>query len=76
MNHKHIDPEPDRRYIIRTSLLEIESATVIEATDRHIRLEWDGSGNKRWYRFEEFLPMPDTGRYPALRILEQLETPR
>lgn len=76
MEHKHIDPEPDRRYIIRSGISEIDSATVIDATDRHVRLHWDGSGNKIWYRYEDFLPMPDTGRYLFLQILEELETPQ
>lgn len=77
MEHKHIDPEPDCRYIIKNGISnEIDSATVIESTDRHVRLHWDGSNKKIWYRYEEFLPMPDSGRYPVLRILEQLETPR
>jgi len=76
MAHKHIDPEPDRRYIIRNFTDRIDSAIVVESTDRHVRLHWEGSDKKIWYRYEEFLPMPDTGKYPINQILEQLETPR
>ena len=74
--HKHIDPEPDRRYIIQKADGFKDSAVVIEATDRHVRLKWDGSSTTSWHEFEAFQPMPDGTTYQRLRILEQLETPR
>lgn len=81
--HKHIDPEPDRRYIIhRFKDGCTDSATVIEQTDHHVRLQWDQDGKKQWYGWAFFQPVsepekvPRHERYQHLRILEQLETPR
>lgn len=69
MEHKHIDPEPDRRYLIHV-LGNIESAEVIEMTDQHVRLKWD-DGKVVWHKYSDFQPSPD--RYLKLMILEQLE---
>ena len=69
-DQKHIDPEPDRRYIISCTNGTLDSAVVIDATDWFIRLQWDGDGSKKWYSYDAF----QVGR--ELKILEQLETPR
>jgi len=81
--HKHIDPEPDRRYIILKPNGKIDSAIVIDATDRYIRLQWEGNGAKKWHPWSWFQPVEGIvikridvlyqGRYC---ILEQLEMPR
>jgi len=77
MEHKHIDPEPDRRYIIQKSDGSIDSATVIDATDRYIRLRWDGNDTTSWHEYDAFQLSPMDGmEYQRLKILEQLETPR
>lgn len=82
MEHKHIDPEPDCRYIIfNVEENDIDSAVVIESTDRYVRLQWDRTGEKRWYPWSYFEPLtrvdnkPGSG-YHNLQIIEQLETPR
>lgn len=76
MDKPHIDPEPDRRYIIEDHEAGdcIDSAVVIEATDRYVRLRWDMSGLEQWYLWESF--QPDGEEYPHLEITQQLETPR
>lgn len=76
--HKHIDPEPDRRYIIKNADGLIDSATVIEATDQNVRLKWDRDGSTQWYPYEQFQKSGghDWQSYRHLQILEQLETPR
>jgi hypothetical protein len=74
--NKHIDPLPDRRYIIRDNSGNIDSVTVIEATDRHVRLRWEGAWVKRWHRWSDFQPLsnPADPRYLYFQILEELET--
>ena len=70
--NKHIDPEPDRRYLFRNHYGTLVCGTVIEATDRYIRIQWN-AGMKEWYAHEMFQPYSDgtyTGRIQALEELQ------
>jgi hypothetical protein len=74
MEYKHIDSEPDRRYLFEDANGGLGSATVIEATDNAVRLQWDNARSGRaWYNYTDFQADLGTGLYKDLRIIEQLE---
>lgn len=72
MKHKHIDPQPDHRYIIMTVEGDYKSAVVINQTNNFVLLAWDFSEIKQWYSFYAF-QIDACGDYPDLCIMEEIE---